>query len=447
MYGMQVFETIDDETPLIALKKDLINSTDEPSFKIRAYGRDAEEITEMFVARSPSCNDQFMKVRVVKRGANSITGQIVDTKIAHGILYLCFKPAVTIMFDYFQMKFADQHVLPFYIVGALLAYILSAMFSGLNIALMSMDVENLHLIKEHDVNRRKREYAESIIPIRKNEHLLLCTIIFDGSLSRHGLLIGSYSRPLVTAFMVFAFPIAWPLSKCLDLIVGRHKNHRLEYREMLANVTKQIPGEQLQRVVRNTMNLDAKVAGDVMTPIQNVTMISERQVLNRQILSTLMAKKHTRIPAKTLCELWTRSSHYRYVVRDTPVSKLIQFGSNLNILKEMKSGFSIALVVDFSQEKSAYSIVGIVTLEDNLEEVIGEIYDEKDLQSREKAQERKSERHKNSITSTRYTLGYNNPKIRLEYKFMSFRERGEKESHKEHKTHHAKRYNRHDKVT
>ena len=29
-------------------------------------------------------------------------------------------------------------------------------------------------------------------------------------------------------------------------------------------------GEQLQQVVRNTMNLDAKVAGDVMTPIQNV---------------------------------------------------------------------------------------------------------------------------------------------------------------------------------
>ena len=45
----------------------------------------------------------------------------------------------------------------------------------------------------------------------------------------------------------------------------------------------------------------------------------------------------------------------------------------MNILKEMKSGFSIALVVDFSQEKSAYSIVGIVTLEDNLEEVGREI--------------------------------------------------------------------------
>lgn len=36
----------------------------------------------MFVARSPSCNDHFMKVRVVKRGANSITGQIVDVKVA-----------------------------------------------------------------------------------------------------------------------------------------------------------------------------------------------------------------------------------------------------------------------------------------------------------------------------------------------------------------------------
>ena len=47
MYGMQVFETIDNETPLIVFKEDLINSTNEPSFKIRAYGRDTEKVTEV----------------------------------------------------------------------------------------------------------------------------------------------------------------------------------------------------------------------------------------------------------------------------------------------------------------------------------------------------------------------------------------------------------------
>ncbi|VDK82835.1 unnamed protein product [Cylicostephanus goldi] len=58
------------------------------------------------------------------------------------------------------------------------------------------------------------------------------------------------------------------------------------------------------------------------------------------------------------------------VTSETPV---------IQLMVELKRGFPLAIVVDFDQEKKRYSVTGIVTLEDNLEEVIGEIRDEKDV--------------------------------------------------------------------
>jgi metal transporter CNNM len=103
-----------------------------------------------------------------------------------------------------------------------------------------------------------RKYAKNIYPVRKHGNFLLCTILLGNVLvnstttllldtlisgvlavagatlaivilgeiipqaicSRHGLKVGSQTIVLTKIFMILTFPIAFPLSKLLDIILG-----------------------------------------------------------------------------------------------------------------------------------------------------------------------------------------------------------------------------------
>jgi metal transporter CNNM len=103
----------------------------------------------------------------------------------------------------------------------------------------------------------QRKYAKLIIPLRNRSNLLLCTLVISNTFvnaaisimlddmitglgglvvstliittfgeilpqaifSRFALWIGAHSVVLVYFFMIFVFPIAWPISLILDLIL------------------------------------------------------------------------------------------------------------------------------------------------------------------------------------------------------------------------------------
>ncbi|RCN36721.1 hypothetical protein ANCCAN_17388 [Ancylostoma caninum] len=60
--------------------------------------------------------------------------------------------------------------------------LLSALFTGLNLSLMSLDMEDLRRIKEYDENPKTRRYAANIIPIRENGNFMLCTIVLGNTI-------------------------------------------------------------------------------------------------------------------------------------------------------------------------------------------------------------------------------------------------------------------------
>ena len=156
-----------------------------------------------------------------------------------------------------------RRALPVWVTIVCLVFLLSlsGLFSGLNLGLMSLTPHDLVVIQEAGTPN-DRKYAKKIYPVRKHGNFLLCTILLGNVLvnstttllldtlisgglavacatmtivifgeiipqaicSRHGLKVGSQTILLTRLFMFATFPIAFPLSKLLDIILGKGDN-------------------------------------------------------------------------------------------------------------------------------------------------------------------------------------------------------------------------------
>ena len=147
----------------------------------------------------------------------------------------------------------------FKILAIVVCLILSGTFSGLNLGLMSLDQTELKIIINSG-SEKERGYAKAIHPVRKHGNFLLCSILLGNVLvnnsltimldsmigqgiwavvgatiaivifgeiipqaicSRHGLAVGAHTILLTKLFMGLTAPLAWPLSKLLDWVLGR----------------------------------------------------------------------------------------------------------------------------------------------------------------------------------------------------------------------------------
>lgn len=156
----------------------------------------------------------------------------------------------------------------------LLLLFLSGLFSGLNLGLMSLDKTELQIVENCGSEQEKR-FAKIIAPVRKKGNFLLCTILLGNVLvnnsltilldnisgngmvavlgatlaivvfgeiipqavcSRHGLEIGARTIWIVRIVQLLTFPLSFPISKLLDLILGEEMGNtynRVRLRELL----------------------------------------------------------------------------------------------------------------------------------------------------------------------------------------------------------------------
>lgn len=230
---------------------------------------------------------------------------------------------------------------------------LSGTFSGLNLGLMSLTVEDLSIIIQGSKNEKEVKWAKKILPLRKRGNLLLCTLLIGNTLvnvmlailtdpiwtwmfgdgtvgvifsllvptalivvfgeiipqaycGRNSLFIGALSVPLVWVFVIVCYPLCKPIAMILDVVLGREISNVLSRHELLELVTLNVDSEahakesgltkEDGKLLKGALTFKDRTVGDVMTPFGNCFCLSDRAVLDGDVLMQILARGHTRIP-------------------------------------------------------------------------------------------------------------------------------------------------------
>lgn len=209
--------------------------------------------------------------------------------------------------------------------------------------------------------------------------------------------------PFVLLLMWIMCPVAWPTAKLLDWLLGEdhgtmYKKAGLKTLVQLHKTLGTTPGERLMEdevtIINSVLDLKEKPVGDIMTPMQDVFIMSADTVLDERMMDTILSQGYSRIPIYApdnqrnfigmllVKILITYDPEDAKRVRDFALATLPEtapYTSCLDIINFFQEGKShMVLVSDFpGQHKGA---LGVVTLEDVIEELIGEeIIDESDV--------------------------------------------------------------------
>uniref|UniRef100_A0A0D3FMB6 CNNM transmembrane domain-containing protein n=1 Tax=Oryza barthii TaxID=65489 RepID=A0A0D3FMB6_9ORYZ len=213
--------------------------------------------------------------------------------------------------------------------------------SGLTLGLMSLSLVDLEVLAKSGTDQ-DRKHAAKILPVVKNQHLLLCTLlicnaaamealpIFLDSLvtawgailisvtlillfgeilpqsicSRYGLAIGASVAPLVRVLVWVCFPVAYPISKLLDHLLG--KGHTALFRRAELKTLVTLHGNEAGKggelthdettIIAGALELTEKKAKDAMTPLCQTFAIDINAKLDRDLMQKVLDKGHSRVP-------------------------------------------------------------------------------------------------------------------------------------------------------
>ena len=237
-------------------------------------------------------------------------------------------------------KKEQQTYLPMWLQICIICVLLffSGLFSGLNLGLMSLDKTELQIV-ENCGSEQERKFAKIISPVRNQGNFLLCTILLGNVLvnntlailtdntvgsgpiaivtatlgivvfgeilpqaicSRHGLEVGARTIWFVKFFMFITFPLSFPISKLLNLMLGEEMGNtynRERLRELL-KVTKDnldLVKDEV-KIITGALELSKKTVKNIMTELKDVYMLDYDVILDFNTISEIMKTGYTRIP-------------------------------------------------------------------------------------------------------------------------------------------------------
>ncbi|CAF0745015.1 unnamed protein product [Adineta steineri] len=365
-------------------------------------------------------------------------------------LYLCLTPANSNEVlhqgnqSFLQIR-TTRRTIPIWttVVFLICLLLLSGLFSGLNLGLMSLTPHDLKVIQEAGTPNDKK-YAKRIYPVRKHGNFLLCTILLGNVLvnstttilldtlisgalavacatlaivifgeiipqaicSRHGLKVGSQTILLTKFFMFLTFPIAKPLSKLLDIILGEEVGARYTRDQMgaLLKLTTSTDIEDREKIMMTgVLSLKGKCIRGVMTNLEDVFMLEANRIVDDELVLNVYGYGYSRIPVyegekdNIIGLIYARdfalpdTESGKFTVRNIMNFCKHRYGASItpddssydvfNQFKKEQYHLGVVVEIDNTTDKDPRKkAIGIVTLEDIIEEMIQEeIVDETDV--------------------------------------------------------------------
>ncbi len=314
-----------------------------------------------------------------------------------------------------------------------------AFASGLTIGINSFDITEL-MIKSRTGTDLEKKYASRILPLMKNHHMLLVSLLLWNALAAEalpiyldqlvpaawvaivvsvtlvlfvgeiipaailtgprGLQLVYFLVPLVYLVEFLFFIVAFPIAKALDLMLGHDDGPQLyNHKELNTLIGLQHElGTTLQadevNIIGGALKFRDMVVHNVMTPEKNVFMLPSSDRLNHKILAEIFKSGYSRIPVygkdrnDIVGLLLTKDLIFVDADDETPIANFVRLfgrqpivvwhdqklGETLSLFKKGRSHMAIVRDVkdDWTGKDPVYEVVGIVTLEDIIEEIIGE---------------------------------------------------------------------------
>ncbi len=206
---------------------------------------------------------------------------------------------------------------------------------------------------------------------------------------------------LLRPFEWLAVPVADPIAKTAKVLGGSGRKIRRPTASITESEVEMIVNEgelngslahDQSEMIRNVLDFGDVSAGEVMVPRTHVDALDERTPID-EVLRTVGETQHSRYPVfseridnvvgilhvKDLFTAVARNRHRSTTLRTLmrgPVAFVPESQTASTVLKDMRAGrHHMAVVID---EFGGFS--GVVTLEDLLEEIVGDIRDEHDLE-------------------------------------------------------------------
>ncbi|CAO3654872.1 unnamed protein product [Mucor hiemalis] len=206
---------------------------------------------------------------------------------------------------------------------------------------MSLDATNLSILEIAGTPQQKH-YASRIIPIRKNGHILLATLLLTNTVlnetlpilfddifskgfisvivstallvlfaeiipqaifSKHGLAIGALFAYPVRILIALWFVISWPISKFLDLMLGKHAGFVYGIAEFSAlaelhDISKHTQGtleHNTAYILQNVLSMQGKIAADIAKTTGSMLFLQPNVMLSPTIVEQYQGSGYTHI--------------------------------------------------------------------------------------------------------------------------------------------------------
>ncbi|AQL09865.1 Hemolysin [Zea mays] len=295
-----------------------------------------------------------------------------------------------------------------YLMSCVGLVMFAGLMSGLTLGLMSLSLVDLEVLAKAGTPKDKLNAAR-ILPVVKNQHLLLCTLLIGNSLAmealpifldtlvppyvavlisvtlilafgeimpqaictRYGLSVGAKAAPVVRLLLILFFPVAYPISKLLDWLLG--KGHFALMRRAELKTLVDMHGNEAGKggelthdettIITGALELTQKIAKDAMTAISETFSLDINAKLD--LYEPFNLEGHSRVPIYSgmpsniiglilVKNLITCRAEDEVPIRNLTIRKIPRVADDLplyDILNEFQKGHShMAVVIKRTKE-------------------------------------------------------------------------------------------------